>query len=99
LAFLGVEKRIINVLHHIVQNSDWIWGKLTEKYLFITSLVDVNLFFVFRKVSHEPNSLVFNLLIVTISEEELFSYKFLIVFRASIRGLIIDEELSGSFRV
>ncbi len=43
LAFFRVEEWIIDVLHHVVENTYGVWCELSEKNLFVATFVDVDL--------------------------------------------------------
>lgn len=99
LITLAIYKRIINIIHHKIEDSNRIRGNFTVKYLLIACYTCIDFLFVFRKISHEPYCLLLNFLWVTICHKNSGINYVVIIIRSSIWGLIINQYLCRSFTI
>lgn len=96
---LAVNKRIINVIHHEIEDSDRIRSNLTIKNFLIACDTGINFLLVLREIPHEPYCFLFNLFRVSISDENPRVNDIMVIIRSSIRSLIIHQYSCGPFTI
>ena len=99
IVVLRVYKRIIDVVHHKVENSNWVGGQFSVKDFLVVPSSRIQFLFVLGEIPHEPDRFIFDPLAVTVSHEKTRIDNALVVIRACIRCLVIDQDLGRAFSV
>jgi hypothetical protein len=92
LITLPIHHWIIYILHHEVENSDWIWCQLSIKNLLVVSVIKiVHFLFILWKIAHKPDGFIFYLFRVSISNKKASVNRTLVIVNTGVRRLVIDQ--------